>query len=71
MLMAEKRIEALDEVIEQIIGTGLSEYDIAEEAEVSQASINRIRNGKQRPSDEMGQKLRRLRDRRLSREATA
>jgi len=71
MFMAEKRIEPLDEVIEQIIGSGLSEYDIADQVEASQASINRIRNGKQRPSDEIGQKLRRLRDRRLSREATA
>ena len=71
MWMVEKRIEPLDEVIKQIIGSGLSEYDIAEEVEASQASINRIRNGKQRPSDEIGQKLRRLRDRRLSREATA
>jgi len=71
MPMAEKRIEPLDEVIEQIVGSGLSEYDIADQVEASQASINRIRNGKQRPSDEIGQKLRRLRDRRLSREATA
>jgi len=71
MFMVEKRIEPLDEVIEQIIGSGLSEYDIADQVEASQASINRIRNGKQRPSDEIGQKLRRLRDRRLSREATA
>jgi ribosome-binding protein aMBF1 (putative translation factor) len=69
--MPDKRIETLDEVIEQIIGSGLSEYDIADQVDASQASINRIRNGKQRPSDEIGQKLRRLRDRRLSGEATA
>ena len=69
--MPDKRIETLDEVIEQIIGSGLSEYDIADQVHASQASINRIRNGKQRPSDEIGQKLRRLRDRRLSGEATA
>jgi ribosome-binding protein aMBF1 (putative translation factor) len=71
MRMVEKRIEPLGEVIEQIIGSGLNEYDIAEHVEASQASINRIRNGKQRPSDELGQKLRRLRDGRCKQEARA
>jgi len=69
--MVEKRIETLCEVIEQIIGSGLSEYDIADQVDASQASINRIRNGKQRPGDEIGQKLRRLRDRRMNRETAA
>ena len=71
MWMVEKRIETLCDVIEQIIGIGLSEYDIADQVDASQASINRIRNGKQRPGDEIGQKLRRLRDRRMNREVRA
>jgi hypothetical protein len=69
--MAEKRTEPLDAVIEQIIGSGLSEYDIADQVEASQASINRIRNGKQRASDELGQRLRHLRDTRCKQEARA
>jgi len=69
--MAEKRIEPLDEVIEQLVGSGLSEYEIADKVAASQASINRIRNRKQRPSDDLGQRLRQLRNARCNGEATA
>lgn len=62
--MADERIERPRDVIEELVRGGLSEYEIAEEVEASQASINRIRNGKQEPSDSLGQKLRLLRDRR-------
>jgi len=71
MFMAGKRIEPLDEVIEQIVGSGLSEYEIADKVAASQASINRIRNRKQRPSDDLGQRLRQLRNARCNGEATA
>jgi len=71
MFMAGKRIEPLDEVIEQIVGSGLSEYDIADQVEASQASINRIRNGKQRASDDLGQRLRHLLDMRRNQEVRA
>lgn len=69
--MVDERIERPRDVVEEIVRSGLSEYHIADEVGASQASINRIRNGKQVPGDLLGQKLRRLRDTRRGQETTA
>lgn len=61
----------LKKAIDDLIGVGLSEYDIADLVGASQPTINRIRNGKQNAGFDLGRKIVALRDRRLPREATA
>ena len=50
----------IDQVVEELVGSGLSEQDIATEVGSSQPTVNRIRNGKQEPLDGLGQALRQL-----------
>ena len=54
----------LKEAIEELIHSGLSEYEIAERVDTSQATINRIRNGKQNAGFDLGRRIVALRDRR-------
>lgn len=41
-------------LIDELLASGLSEAQIAEKVSTSQASINRIRRGKQKPLYELG-----------------
>lgn len=47
----------LNLIIEEIIKTGMSEYEIASAVTTSQPTINRIRNKKQNTSYELGQRI--------------
>jgi hypothetical protein len=62
----EQQIEKLSDVIQQLVRAGMSEQEIADEVKSSQASINRIRRGTQRASDDLGQRLRLLRSERCN-----
>jgi len=61
----------LKRAIEDLIASGLSEYDIADRVDASQPTINRIRNGKQNAGFDLGRRILALRDKRVAKEATA
>lgn len=55
-----------ENIINSLIQSGMTESQIALEVKSTQASINRIRNGKQNPSYELGAALIVLRDSRTA-----
>lgn len=58
-------------VIESLIQSGMTESEIGAAVGASQASINRIRNGRQRPGYELGAALIALRDSKLGEQKAA
>ena len=54
-----------EDIINQLIQSGMTESEIAAEVGSTQPSINRIRNGKQKPFYDLGAALVALRNKRL------
>jgi len=60
-----------EKIVSDLIGSGLTEKQIAEKVSTSQSSINRLRHGKHEPSWRLGDGLMRLHSERCAKTAQA